>query len=93
MTGKKTDTVSTWTDPDDAPELTDDWFAAADLYEGDKLIRKGGRPRLAAPKQAVNLRLDPEVLAYFRNSGPGWQSRINEALRRVAGLGSRNSAK
>ena len=39
-----------------------------------------------SPKEAVNIRLDPEVLAYFRATGPGWQSRINEALRKAAGL-------
>ena len=45
-----------------------------------------GRPKKAAPKGAVNIRLDPEVLAHFRATGPGWQSRINEALRKAAGL-------
>lgn len=49
------------------------------------LIRRG-RPAKAAPKEAVNIRLDPDVLAYFRATGPGWQSRINEALRKAAGL-------
>jgi uncharacterized protein (DUF4415 family) len=41
---------------------------------------------MAAPKEAVNIRLDPDVLAYFRGTGPGWQSRINAALRKAAGL-------
>ncbi len=39
-----------------------------------------------APKQAIKLRLDPDVLAYFREQGPGWQTRINATLRRAAGL-------
>ena len=46
--------------------------------------RKPGRPAgsvKANRKEQVALRLDPEVLAYFRSTGPGWQSRINEALR------------
>jgi uncharacterized protein (DUF4415 family) len=34
----------------------------------------------------VNIRLDPDVVAHFRAGGPGWQSRINAALRKVAGL-------
>jgi uncharacterized protein (DUF4415 family) len=85
MTGKKSASKSTWIDPDDAPELTEEWFATADLYDGNKLIRRG-RPAKAAPKEAVNIRLDPEVLAHFRATGPGWQSRINEALRKAAGL-------
>jgi len=55
----------------------------AELRVGNRLIRRG-RPPLDAPKQAVKLRLDPEVLAYFRSTGPGWQTRINETLRRAA---------
>jgi uncharacterized protein (DUF4415 family) len=86
MGEKKRVTGSTWIDPDDAPELTDEWFATADLYEAGKLIRRGGRPKKAEPKEAVSLRLDPEVVAHFRAGGPGWQSRINAALRKVAGL-------
>jgi uncharacterized protein (DUF4415 family) len=85
MTAKKGATKPTWVDPDDAPELTEEWFATADLYDGNKLIRRG-RPAKAAPKEAVNIRLDPDVLAYFRATGPGWQSRINEMLRKAAGL-------
>jgi uncharacterized protein (DUF4415 family) len=86
MTGKKRASKSIWTDPDDAPELKDDWFAKADLYDGDKLMRRGGRPKKAAPKEAVNIRLDPDVLARFRAGGRGWQSRINAALRKAVGL-------
>jgi uncharacterized protein (DUF4415 family) len=86
MTGKKRNSKATWTDPDEAPELTDDWFAKADLYRGEKLVRRGGRPKKATPKEAVNIRLDPDVLAHFRAGGPGWQSRINAALRKIAEL-------
>nr|WP_274705395.1 BrnA antitoxin family protein [Sphingomonas sp. H160509] len=32
------------------------------------------------------MRLDPDVLAKFREGGPGWQGRINAALRTIAGL-------
>jgi uncharacterized protein (DUF4415 family) len=74
------------TDPDDASELTEAWFAKADLYQGDKLIRRGGPPKKAAPKQTVNIRPDLDVLTRFRADGPGWQSRINAALRKAAGL-------
>jgi uncharacterized protein (DUF4415 family) len=45
-----------------------------------------GRPKKDAPKIAMNIRLDLEVLAYFRAAGRGWQSRVNEALRKIAGL-------
>ncbi|MGH7025526.1 MAG: BrnA antitoxin family protein [Caulobacteraceae bacterium] len=43
--------------------------------------RARGRPRSPAPKRLVSLRLDPDVVARFRASGPGWQTRINEVLR------------
>jgi len=45
---------------------------------------KGGRPRAEHPKQAVKLRIDADVLARFRESGPGWQTRINGILRAAA---------
>jgi uncharacterized protein (DUF4415 family) len=88
MGKKKTATVSAWGDPDDAPELTDEWFDTADYYDGDKLIRRG-RPKSDAPKRATSLRLDPDVLDHYRATGPGWQSRINQALRKAARLGKR----
>ena len=72
-------------DYEEIPELTDEWFRSADLYEGGKLVRRG-RPHSRNPKRAVSLRLDPDVLAHFRRSGRGWQSRINAALRKVAKL-------
>lgn len=67
------------------PELTDEWFRSADLYEGDKLVRRG-RPPSSNRKRAVSLRLDPDVVAHFRQSGRGWQSRINALLRKAAKL-------
>ena len=81
MTGKRKGTVSTWVDPDDAPALTDEWFEKADLYLGDKLIRRG-RPPGSGSKQQITLRLDKAVLEAFRKSGPGWQSRMNDVLAR-----------
>lgn len=37
-------------------------------------------------KELVSLRLDRDVLEHFQESGPGWQERINAALRKAAGL-------
>ena len=68
---------------DDAPEMTDEWFQRADLYHGDKLIRRG-RPLGSGTKVLVSLRLDKETVAAFRATGPGWQVRINETLMRSA---------
>lgn len=83
MSGKPTTTD--WIDPDDAPTLGQDWFEAAELRDGDEVVRRG-RPRSENSKQAVSLRLDADVLAWFKKSGAGWQTRMNEALRKVAGL-------
>ena len=43
------------------------------------------KPAVPGVKEQVSLRLDREVLDYFQEGGPGWQDRINEALRKVAG--------
>jgi uncharacterized protein (DUF4415 family) len=75
-------------DPDDAPELTDEFFERADQYHGDALIRRG-RPKAAATKEPVKLRLDPDVLAALRATGDGWQTRINDMLRASLELAGR----
>jgi uncharacterized protein (DUF4415 family) len=72
-------------DYEEIPELTDEWFERATLHIGGVPVPRG-RPKALAPKQAVSLRLDPDVIAHFRRSGRGWQSRINAALRKVAKL-------
>ena len=41
---------------------------------------------IPAGKEQVALRIDREVLAHFQEDGPGWQDRINAALRKAAGL-------
>ena len=53
------------------------------------LKRKPGQrgPQKGPTKQPVTLRLDRDVLAYFRAKGRGWQKRINEALRRIMAEG------
>jgi uncharacterized protein (DUF4415 family) len=71
-------------DPDDAPELTDEWFDKADFMIGRTVVRKGRPP--GSSKGAVSLRLDREVIEHFRSGGAGWQTRMNEALRKAAGL-------
>ena len=74
-----------WSDPDDAPKLTQAWADGADAYRGETLVRRG-RPKLEQTKQHVSLRLDPDVIDSFKADGPGWQGRINDALRKAAGL-------
>ncbi len=75
-------------DYEEIPELTDEDFARGAWHRGGKPMPHGprGRPKSKNPKRPVSLRLDPEVIAHFRRSGRGWQSRINTELRRVARL-------
>jgi hypothetical protein len=68
-------TATSWSDPDDAPHLDRAWFERAEIREDDRLIRPAraeGRSAKAARKEAVNIRLDPDVIAYFRRTGCGW---------------------
>jgi uncharacterized protein (DUF4415 family) len=43
------------------------------------------KPALPGVKEQVTLRLDKDVLEHFQADGPGWQERINDALRKAAG--------
>jgi len=43
------------------------------------------KPAIPQAKEAVSLRLDREVLDHFQADGPGWQDRINDALRKLIG--------
>ncbi|MEJ5207916.1 BrnA antitoxin family protein [Denitratimonas sp. CY0512] len=65
------------------PEISDDWIAEADLFQGEKLVRRG-RPRVAAPRQLLSLRLPPNVIARWKASGPGWQTRMAQVLENSA---------
>ena len=60
--------------------------ADSDTYEltaaGFRQLRPvRGRPRSAAPKQRITIRLSPDVLAKFKAAGRGWQTRVDLALR------------
>lgn len=80
-------------DPDDAPRLTREMLDSAETFEGDRFVRRGpGRPPAEARKEAISIRLDPDVLARLRASGPGWQSRVNELLRDALGLSGEKAA-
>lgn len=53
---------------------------------GQALAGKRGRKPDPNAKQLLTLRLDPQVIEYFRSTGEGWQTRMNDALRKAAGL-------
>jgi uncharacterized protein (DUF4415 family) len=72
----------------DNPELTKTDFAKAKpfaeaLPELAASIRKGRGPNKAPTKKLVSLRLSGQVLEAYKAKGPGWQSRIDEDLRRI----------
>ncbi len=60
---------------------------------GPPVMRRGRGPQKAPTKVSTTLRIDADVLAFFRALGPGYQTRMNEALRRVKerGLTTRSS--
>lgn len=81
----------------DNPEWTEADFAAARPPEDlplellaafPKTRGRRGRPlgSVTSNKQQVTLRLDRDALELLKAKGPGWQSRINEAVRKAAGL-------
>jgi uncharacterized protein (DUF4415 family) len=61
-------------DPDSAPDLSKPVAG---------IVRRPGRPPKANRKISVTLRLDRDVIARFRTTGAGWQTRINAALKRA----------
>lgn len=76
-----------------APEATNEQLAQAKPFSeafpalADAMRKNvGGRPKADNPKVAVSLRLDQDVVARFKASGPGWQTRMNSALRDAAGI-------
>jgi uncharacterized protein (DUF4415 family) len=79
---------------DDNPEWTKADFAKAtkfpagvrlkDLKPGKlaRILPKRG-PQKAPTKIPVSIRLSPEVVSHFKAKGPGWQSKIDQALRKI----------
>ncbi len=69
-----------------------DPFAAAEAVFGKPAATPAPAPAPARPaaipgaRQSVTLRIDEDVLEHFQEDGPGWQDRINAALRAAAGL-------
>ena len=45
------------------------------------VVSEGEKPAIPGARQLVSLRIDSEVLEHFQSGGPGWQNRLNDALR------------
>jgi uncharacterized protein (DUF4415 family) len=69
-------------------ELTDEDFGSfrpamdviPDIVEAFERARGQRGPQKAPVKERVGLRLNKDIIDYFRHTGPGWQSRINDIL-------------
>jgi uncharacterized protein (DUF4415 family) len=57
--------------------------AAPPAAEPVRAQTKSGVP---VSKELVSIKLDSDLIAHFQEDGPGWQERINDALRRATGL-------
>ena len=68
-----------------------DFFCHGELRRGDRLIRRGRPPLSGKPKTAITLRLDEDVVSAYRETGEGWQTRINADLRRARKLSVRTA--
>ena len=68
--------------PPDARSLAEKAFKAVTAKKGDLPAEK---PALPGAKEQVTLRIDRDVLDVFQADGPGWQDRINAALRKAVG--------
>jgi uncharacterized protein (DUF4415 family) len=69
--------------PTDSRSIAEQAFKAATTKQPELPVTKTNAPPGA--KEMVSLRIDRDVLDFFQEDGPGWQDRINAALRKAAG--------
>ena len=69
--------------PSDPWSAAEQAFKAATTKPVEQPVAKP--PSLPGAKETVSLRIDRDVLDFFQEDGPGWQDRINAALRKAAG--------
>ncbi|KMO42050.1 hypothetical protein VQ03_11760 [Methylobacterium tarhaniae] len=83
-------TQDDWDEVSDTPPLTPEESSRLRLGPADlppdlaALKSRGGRPKAAVKRVPILLRVEPEVLAAFKATGPGWQTRMNEVLAEAA---------
>ncbi len=73
----------------DSRQVAEAAFKAATTKPFDRPADPAPGPKahsLPPARELVSLRIDRDVLEHFQGEGPGWQERINKALRKVAGL-------
>jgi uncharacterized protein (DUF4415 family) len=74
ITAKLPKKTSAKVDDPDNPAWTEDML-------GEPVLRRGRGPQAAPTKVLTSIRLDADVLEFFKSQGSGYQSRINDALR------------
>lgn len=74
-------------DPGTDPYDPNDADAVAAFWASARIKRGPGRPRATVPRPKLNMRVDADVLAAFKATGPGWQTRINALLREAVTKG------
>ena len=72
--------------PTDALSVAEAVFKPAPPQAAESVRAPTKKSGVPASKELVSIKLDSDLLAHFQEDGPGWQERINEALRRAAGL-------
>lgn len=89
MIEKSPTTPTEWVDPDDAPELTAEFFDKGAPMIGGRIVsweeyareaRKRGMPMNSEDKVPVTIFYDAEIVTAFKSTGEGWQQRMNDAL-------------
>ena len=78
-------------DDPDTFELDEEWFADArptaevlpHMLERNQ--RSRGKQR-SPRKQGIHIRLDTDIIEHFKQGGPGWQTRMNDSLRKTVEL-------
>jgi uncharacterized protein (DUF4415 family) len=74
--------------PNDPRQAAEAAFKAVTTKPPPELPKKPAIPQapgIPQAKELVSLRIDRDVLEHFQEAGPGWQERINAALRKAAG--------
>ena len=71
--------------PTDLRQAAELAFKAATTKPAEPIPPAPKSPSLPGTKETVSLRIDRDVLDHFQQDGPGWQDRINAALRKAAG--------
>ncbi len=93
MSAKSKNTPQNWVDPDDAPELDEEFFDKGVWKIGERVVSqtegakaaatalRRGRPKAEQAKLSLTVRYDADIIEAFKATGAGWQTRMNAALR------------